>query len=63
MAVPPVLFTIPMDMRLAHREVAVAQGLMRTLFPLSAMWGPLFVGIMEEANWFALYWPCLSLRR
>ena len=50
MAVPPVLFTIPMDMRLTHREVAVAQGLMRTLFPLSAMWGPLFVGIMEEAT-------------
>lgn len=50
MAVPPVLFTIPMDMRLAHREVAVAQGLMRTLFPFSAMWGPLFVGILEEAT-------------
>lgn len=50
MAVPPVLFTIPMDMRLAHREVAVAQGLMRTLFPFSAMWGPLFVGILEETT-------------
>lgn len=50
MAVPPVLFTIPMDMRLAHREVAVAQGLMRTLFPFSAMWGPLFVGILQEAT-------------
>ena len=50
MAVPPVLFTIPMDMRLPHREVAVAQGLMRTLFPFSAMWGPLFVGLMEEST-------------
>ncbi len=50
MAVPPVIFTIPMDMRLPHREVAVAQGLMRTLFPFSAMWGPLFVGLMQEAT-------------
>ena len=35
-------------MRLPYREVAVAQGLIRTLFPFSAMWGPLFVGLMEE---------------
>ena len=48
MTVPPILATIPMDMRLPHREVAVAQGLIRTLFPFSAMWGPLFVGLMEE---------------
>ena len=48
MTVPPILATIPMDMRLSHREVAVAQGLIRTLFPFSAMWGPLFVGLMEE---------------
>ena len=48
MTVPPILATIPMDMRLPYREVAVAQGLIRTLFPFSAMWGPLFVGLMEE---------------
>jgi MFS family permease len=48
MTVPPILATIPMDMRLPHREVAVAQGLIRTLFPFSAMWGPLLVGFLEE---------------
>ena len=48
MTVPPILATIPMDMRLPYREVAVAQGLIRTLFPFSAMWGPLFVGLLEE---------------
>ena len=50
MGTAPILFTIPMELRLPHREVAVAQGLMRTLFPLSAMWGPLFVGVLEETT-------------
>ena len=50
MSTAPILFTIPMDLRLPHREVAVAQGLMRTLFPFSAMWGPLFVGLMQEST-------------
>ena len=50
MGVAPVLFTIPMDLRLAHREVAVGQGLIRTVFPFSAMWGPLFVGLMQEGT-------------
>ena len=50
MSTAPILFTIPMDLRLPHREVAVAQGLMRTLFPFSAMWGPLFVGVLEETT-------------
>ncbi|MDE2803156.1 MAG: MFS transporter [Chloroflexota bacterium] len=50
MGTAPILFTIPMDLRLPHREVAVAQGLMRTLFPFSAMWGPLFVGLMQEGT-------------
>ena len=50
MGTAPILFTIPMDLRLPHREVAVAQGLMRTLFPFSAMWGPLFVGLMQEST-------------
>ncbi len=50
MGVAPILFTIPMDLRLAHREVAVGQGLIRTIFPFSAMWGPLFVGLMQEGT-------------
>ena len=50
MSTAPILFTIPMDLRLPHREVAVAQGLMRTLFPFSAMWGPLFVGVLQEST-------------
>lgn len=50
MSTAPILFTIPMDLRLPHREVAVAQGLMRTLFPFSAMWGPLFVGLVQEGT-------------
>ena len=50
MAVPPILSTIPMDMRLATREVAVALGLMRTLFPLGATFGPLLVGAIQEST-------------
>jgi predicted MFS family arabinose efflux permease len=48
MAVPPILATIPLDMGLAPREVAVALGLMRTLFPLGATTGPILVGMIEE---------------
>ena len=44
MAVPPVINTVPLDMRLPPREVAVAIGLTRTLFPFSATIGPLVVG-------------------
>ena len=44
MAVPPIIATIPLDMRLPPREVAVAIGLTRTLFPFSATIGPLVVG-------------------
>ena len=50
MAVPPILSTIPMDMRLAPREVAVALGLMRTLFPLGATFGPMLVGTIEQST-------------
>ena len=50
MAVPPILSTIPMDMKLAPREVAVALGLMRTLFPLGATMGPMLVGTIQEST-------------
>ena len=50
MTVPPILSTIPFDMQLAPREVAVALGLMRTLFPIGATLGPLFVGAIQEST-------------
>jgi predicted MFS family arabinose efflux permease len=50
MAVPPILSTIPLDMRLAPREVAVALGLMRTLFPVGATLGPLMVGTIQQST-------------
>ncbi|MBI2856260.1 MAG: MFS transporter [Chloroflexi bacterium] len=50
MAVPPMLTTIPLDMGLAPREVAVAVGLTRTFFPLSAALGPLLVGLLQEST-------------
>ena len=50
MAVPPILATIPLDMRLAPREVAVALGLVRTLFPVGATLGPLIVGAIQEST-------------
>ena len=48
MAVPPVLATIPLDMRLHPRQVAVSLGLTRTLFPVSATLGTMFVGIVQQ---------------
>lgn len=48
MAVPPILATIPLDMRLPPREVAVTLGLVRTLFPIGATMGPLLVGFILE---------------
>ncbi len=50
MAVPPIIATIPLDMRLPPREVAVAIGLTRTLFPISATIGPLIVGVIVEST-------------
>ena len=50
MMVPPILSTIPLDMGLAPREVAVALGLTRTLFPLGATIGPLLVGVIRESS-------------
>ena len=54
MAVPPILATIPLDMQLPPREVAVALGLVRTLFPIGATIGPLLVGLLQEItnSWF-----------
>ena len=48
MAVPPVLATIPLDMRLHPRQVAVSLGLTRTLFPVSATLGTMFVSIVQQ---------------
>tara|TARA_Y100000590_G_scaffold247409_1_gene277972 strand:- start:5771 stop:6997 length:1227 start_codon:yes stop_codon:yes gene_type:complete len=48
MSFPPVLFTIPLDMKLSPREVAVAGGLNRTLFPIGATMGPIIVGALQE---------------
>lgn len=50
MAVPPILATIPLDMKLPPREVAVALGLIRTLFPLGATLGALLVGVVQEST-------------
>ena len=50
MVVPPILSTIPLDMGLAPREVAVALGLMRTMFPLGATLGPVLVGTIQEST-------------
>jgi predicted MFS family arabinose efflux permease len=50
MAVPPILATVPLDMKLAPREVAVALGLVRTLFPIGATLGPLLVGTLQQST-------------
>jgi len=50
MAVPPILATIAMDLGLRPREVAVTLGLMRTLFPLGAVFGPIVCGLIEDAT-------------
>jgi MFS family permease len=50
MAVPPILATIAMDLGLRPREVAVTLGLMRTLFPLGAVFGPIVCGVIEDAT-------------
>ena len=50
MSFPPVLFTIPLDMKLSPREVAVAGGLNRTLFPIGATMGPIIVGALQESS-------------
>jgi predicted MFS family arabinose efflux permease len=50
MSFPPILFTIPLDMNLAPREVAVAGGLNRTLFPIGATMGPIIVGALEQSS-------------
>ncbi len=44
--VPPILFTIPLDMRLKPQEIVIALGLIRTLFPVGATIGPLVVGLI-----------------
>ena len=48
--VPPILMTIPLDMRLPPREVAVAIGLIRTFAPIGATLGPVFVGSIQGST-------------
>lgn len=48
MAVPPTLGTITFDLSLQPRELSVAMALTRTLFPIGATLGPIFVGTLEE---------------
>ena len=55
MAVPPILATIAMDIGLRPREVAVTLGLMRTLFPVGAVVGPIVCGLIEDATG-SLFW-------
>jgi len=55
MAVPPILATIAMDIGLRPREVAVTLGLMRTLFPLGAVFGPIVCGLIQDATG-SLFW-------
>jgi MFS family permease len=50
MSVPPIVSTIPFDMKLSPREITVALGLNRTLFPFAAAVGPLLVGIIGESS-------------
>ena len=46
----PIVMTIPFDMRLNPREIAVAMGLSRTFTPLAATAGPLLVGIIYQIS-------------
>ena len=55
MAVPPMLATIAMDIGLKPREVAVTLGLMRTLFPLGAVFGPIVCGLIQDLTG-SLFW-------
>lgn len=50
MGVAPVIFIIPLDMRLSPREVGVAQALIRTLFPIGATMGPIFVAVIGAST-------------
>ena len=50
MSVPPIVSTIPFDMKLSPREITVALGLNRTLFPFAAAIGPFLVGIIGESS-------------
>ena len=50
MSVPPIVNTMPYDMGLNPREVSVAVGLVRTVFPIGATAGPLLVGALQEAT-------------
>ena len=44
----PIVMTIPFDMRLQPREIALATGLIRTFTPLGAAMGPILVGTVQQ---------------
>lgn len=46
----PIVMTIPFDMGLQPREIALATGLTRTFTPLAATIGPILVGIVEQMS-------------
>jgi predicted MFS family arabinose efflux permease len=55
----PIVMTIPFDMRLNPREIAVAMGLSRTFTPLAATAGPLLVGIIYQISGSLLLALCV----
>lgn len=48
--VAPIIFTIPLDLKLSTREVVVAQGWIRTVFPIGATIGPVLVAAIERST-------------
>jgi predicted MFS family arabinose efflux permease len=46
----PIVMTIPFDMKLQPREIALAIGLIRTFTPLAAAIGPIFVGVIYQLS-------------
>ncbi len=47
-SVVPIVLTVPYDMQLMPREVAVAVGLVRTITPLGSAIGPILSGVLTE---------------
>jgi len=46
----PIIMTIPFDMKLQPREIALAIGLIRTFTPLAATVGPIVVGLIYQLS-------------
>ncbi len=49
-AVVPMVLTVPYDMQLQPREVAVAVGLVRTITPLGSAIGPILAAVLHEVT-------------